>query len=412
MTARPLPAHRRRRAAAAASAFAALALTTVAAPPAVAAEGVDLPPVPTAVAPDKPCTAESPTVVTAVPWAQQALDLGHVGQLHQGAGVTVAVVGTGVSTTAPALSGRVTALGDGGSDCVGHGTFLAGLVAARPVPGQGFSGIAPQARILAARGTGPRGETDGGRLAAAITQAADAGAGVIAVGAFVTTDDPALRAAVSHALEKDAVVVATAAPENNATGPRDAPVRVYPAAQPGVIAVVGTGPGGARPQNAPRPERADLSAPGDVMVGIGPRGAGHWTASGSAEAAAVVAGAAALVRGYHPALTGPEVRARLLATAYPGEQPALDVYAAVSASRPAVSGSAPATGAGAGQSAAAPRTLEVPEGPTGHGAGRTAVLVAGAAGAVLLTALLLMAVVPRGRARRWRPGGSAGPSAP
>ncbi|MFD9358102.1 S8 family serine peptidase [Streptomyces sp. NPDC060031] len=400
MTARPpRQPHPSRRRQAVGAALAALVLTGAAAPHATAAEGVDLPPIATAVAPDKPCTAESATVVKAVPWAQQALNLAHVWQLGQGAGVTVAVVGTGVSTSAPALAGRVTALGDAGSDCAGHGTFLAGLVAARPAIGQGLSGIAPQARILAVRGTGVRGEPDAGRLAAAVTEAADAGAKVIVVGTFVAADTPALRAAVAHALEKDAVVVATAAPEHQAGASGDAPVRVYPAALPGVISVVDSAPGGERPQNAPVAEHADLSAPGDGMVGIGPKGDGHWTASGSAEAAAVVAGGAAVVRAYHPELTGPQVRARLLATAYPGAQPALDLYAAVSATEPP----------GAGTGTAAPAgTLRVPAATVDTGAGRTALLVAGGAGAVLLTALLLMAVVPRGRARRWRPGGSGG----
>ncbi|MGW0751104.1 S8 family serine peptidase [Streptomyces sp. NPDC002587] len=396
MRGRPSHTHR---GTAVAMVVAALALSAAPAPTATAADGVDLPPVPTAVAPDKPCTAGSATVVTAVPWAQQALNLAHVWQLGQGSGTTVAVVGTGVSTTAPALAGRVTALGDAGDDCVGHGTFLAGLVAARPGTGQGLSGVAPQSRILAVRGTGKHGEPDAERLAAAVTEAADAGAKVIVVGTFVATDTPALRAAVRHALDKDAVVVATAAPENNASGSRDTPLRVYPAALPEVIAVVDTGPGGERPQNAPQAERADLSAPGDVMVGIGPRGEGHWTASGSAEAAAVVGGAAALVRAYHPDLTGAQVRARLLATAYPGGQPALDVYAAVSATRPPAAGPGPS---------GPPGTLRVPVAATATGAGRTALLVAGVSGAVLLAALLLMAVVPRGRARRWRPGGSGG----
>lgn len=388
--ARPRPFTQRRWPAAAAGA---VLLTVAAVPSVAAADGIDLPPVPTAVDRDKPCTAASSTVARAVPWAQQSLDLTHVWKLGQGAGVTVAVVGTGVSGTAPTLSGQVSALGDAGTDCVGHGTFLAGLIAARPSAGQGFSGIAPRARILAVRGTGERGEPDAGRLAAGITAAADAGAKVIVVGTALAKETPALRAAVRHAVDKDALVVAPAAPETSS--PDAAPAPAYPAALPGVLSVVDTGPEGVRPQNAPVPERADLSAPGDGMVSVGPRGGGHWTASGSAEAAAVVGGAAALVRAYHPELTGAEVRDRLLATAYPGAQPALDVYAAVSAVQPPSARPERPVG---------PRTVAVPAAVVGGGARHTALLVAGGAAGVLVLSVVLMTVVPRGRARRWRPG--------
>ena len=51
-------------------------------------------------------------------------------RLADGGGVTVGVVDSGVGTAIPALGGRVTAVGDAGTDCVGHGSFAAGLIAA------------------------------------------------------------------------------------------------------------------------------------------------------------------------------------------------------------------------------------------------------------------------------------------
>ncbi|TJZ94947.1 hypothetical protein FCI23_52745 [Actinacidiphila oryziradicis] len=48
---------------------------------------------------------------------------GDAGQLRLG---IRQLLDTGVSVTAPALSGRVTALGSAGQDCVGHGSFVAG----------------------------------------------------------------------------------------------------------------------------------------------------------------------------------------------------------------------------------------------------------------------------------------------
>src|SRR5262249_28192896 len=60
---------------------------------------VRLPVIPTGLDPQalKGCTKASPTVAHTVPWAQQSLELLRAGQLSSGAGVTVAVVDTGVS---------------------------------------------------------------------------------------------------------------------------------------------------------------------------------------------------------------------------------------------------------------------------------------------------------------------------
>lgn len=73
--------------------------------------------------------------------------------------MTVGVVDTGVSSSAPALKGRITAVGDAGTDCVGHGTFVAGLVGAAVADGVRFAGVAQQARILAVRGSDARGRS-------------------------------------------------------------------------------------------------------------------------------------------------------------------------------------------------------------------------------------------------------------
>ncbi|WP_219818817.1 S8 family serine peptidase, partial [Streptomyces sp. SM5] len=62
--------------------------------------------------------------------------------------VTVAVIDTGVASSAAALKGRVTSRGEGGEDCVGHGTFVANLVAGAGGGTPGLSGVAPRARVL------------------------------------------------------------------------------------------------------------------------------------------------------------------------------------------------------------------------------------------------------------------------
>ena len=78
--------------------------------------------------------------------------------LATGAGVTVAVVDSGVDRVHPQLAGRVLAGadlldpgGDGGRDCAGHGTGVASIIAAAPRPDVAFRGLAPGARILPVR---------------------------------------------------------------------------------------------------------------------------------------------------------------------------------------------------------------------------------------------------------------------
>lgn len=74
-----------------------------------------------------------------------------------GAGVTVAVIDTGVdaSPRVPAEPGGdfVDQAGNGLSDCDAHGTLTASIIAGRPAPTDGFVGVAPDARLLSLRQT-------------------------------------------------------------------------------------------------------------------------------------------------------------------------------------------------------------------------------------------------------------------
>ncbi|MFK8908917.1 S8 family serine peptidase [Streptomyces sp. YS-3] len=374
----------------------AAALAATAALPAHAAFGADpgvtLPGMPERIAPDQKCTSFAGRPLADAPWTRHALDLDRVWQLSRGQGVTIAVIGTGVSDAPAVLRGRVRALGEAGTDCVGRGTFLAGIAAGAALPGEGFSGIAPQAEVLAVRGTGVRGEPDAARLADGIGQAARAGADVIAVSAPLDGADARVRSALSAAARADALVVVPAAADSAPPGGAQAPPAPAPPQQ--ALAVVDTAPGGSRADTTPRFTRADLSAPGGALVGPGPVGDGKWTGSGSSLAAAVTAGTAALVRAYHPELSAARVRERLLRTAYPGELPALDPYGAVAG---AASGPAP----GPVATADAVRLRAAPDTSAPR---HTALLVAGGSAGVALLVALLAVVVPRGRRRGWRPG--------
>ena len=295
-------------------------------------------------------------------------------------GVLVAVVDSGVAPH-PRLAGGVTDGGDfvGGrsarADCDGHGTAVAGLVAAVPGPDDGVVGVAPGARILAVRADSSWYRTadgadagDEATLARAVRAAADEpGVGVItlAIAAcrpaaeLVGGISPALgalRAAVREAADRGVVVVAAAGnvgPACPANDPAQAALRVVTVPSPAwfsddVLAVGSL-------DDAGRPDPTSLAGPwvrlaasGRVPAALDARSAGltaDLTLPGSAPspvvgtsfAAARVAGAAALVRARFPTMPAREVVDRLVRTAAPveGSPGALDVPAALAGTRPA-----------------------------------------------------------------------------
>jgi membrane-anchored mycosin MYCP len=266
------------------------------------------------------CVGVSRAVQTAVPWAQQQFRPTSVWGLTKGAGQTVAVLDSGVSAAAPALAGAVlpglnTSTGHSAdTDCAGHGTFVAGLIAGHPTAGSGFTGLAPQARILPVNVINANGDATAAAVAAGIRYAVSHGATIIDVCPAQTSGpSPALQAAVAYAQASNVLVIAAV----NAGGVNGANQVSYPAAYPGVIAVTAVDAGGTPQAAAGAGVQPTLAGPGYEVTSIGPLGPGEVTASGTALATGFVAGTAALVRSYYPGLSAARVAARMEATADP-----------------------------------------------------------------------------------------------
>jgi membrane-anchored mycosin MYCP len=362
------------------------------------------------------CTSSPPAanVIADVPWPQVRYDLAALSQVSQGAGVTVAVLDSGVDTVNPQLAGQVVAggdmldsTGDGRTDCVGHGTAVASIIAARPMPGAGLSGLAPAARILAIRvsdridnGEGVTGSGDLQDLVDGIKEAVRRRPGVMNLSISTTADNPDLRAAIQSALDADIVVVAAAGNYHDRGDPRP-----YPASYDGVVGVGGIGADGQRVAKSQVGSYVDIVAPGDAVIGAAP-GSGHVTNQGTSFATPFVAATAALIRAKWPQLDRAEVVRRLLATADPaaGARPSPDYgYGVVNPMRaltellPPVAGVAaitptPVVQPGLGRLSQRPA-------PTALALGAAAVLVLSAAGVVTVAIAM-----PAGRRRRWRPG--------
>jgi membrane-anchored mycosin MYCP len=273
---------------------------------------------PTPTSTDQNCAAPPVTTDPSVPWPQVQLAPQQVWPLTTGAGVTVAVVDSGVDGHSPQLAGRVLRgldvinPGDGpaNTDCYGHGTFVAGIIAAAPTAGTGFAGVAPGATILPIRAANNAQDGTADLLATGIRDAVDDGASVINLSASTTTPDQHLAAAVRYAQAHNVLIVAAAA--NDAQDGDPVP---YPAALPGVLGVGAVDSSGARADFSQTGPYVSLVAPGVNVISVGPGGGGQWQGSGTSYAAPFVAGVAALVRAYRPHLSAAQVLHRLLATA-------------------------------------------------------------------------------------------------
>ncbi|GHF52412.1 type VII secretion-associated serine protease mycosin [Streptomyces morookaense] len=340
-------------------------------------------------------------------WALDALHVQDAWRTTKGAGITVAVLDTGVDEGHPDLRGRVLP----GKDFIGfgaapgdrawarHGTAMAGIIAGRghgQEDGDGVVGVAPEARILPVRviledndPARPKARSSrGGALAAGIRWAADHGADVInlSLGDDSDTAHPEAGedAAVQYALAKGAVVVASAG-----NGGEHGDHVSYPAAYPGVIAVTAVDRYGNRAAFSTSRWYAAVSAPGvDVVIADPDRR--YYEGWGTSAASAFVSGCVALIRAAHPGLSPVQVRRLLAATAQ--DAPAggrndgvgaglVDAAAAVAdASRPGREDVVPRT-YGARYFGAGP--LPRPSG-SGDNGPRTAAVLAGVAGMLLL----------------------------
>jgi type VII secretion-associated serine protease mycosin len=242
--------------------------------------------------------------------------------------VVVAVLDTGVRANHPDLQGKVLrgrSFVPGVSstdDDNGHGTAVAGLIAARTDDGQGMAGVGWNTRVLPVKVLDREGVGTDGSVAAGIVWAADQGAQVINLSLGGPDASPVLADAVRYARERGSVVVAAAGNEGSG-------VRQYPAAIPDVVAVGATDAAGRLADFSNHGEWIDLVAPGfDVVTTVTEAffDQPYAALDGTSFAAPLVAGGAALVRARYPAWTPSQVEARLRTTARDAGPRGIDPY--------------------------------------------------------------------------------------
>src|SRR5271157_1721459 len=277
----------------------------------------------------------SGTTIQAREWWLPGLHVTQAWRTTEGAGITVAVLGTGVAAGHPDLAGSVSTGPDftgsgrtaGGPFWGIDGTEVAGVIAGHghgTGREAGILGIAPAAKILSIRVSLEYNDplnSDAAiarRLPAAIaegiTYAVDHGARVIdlpldpGTAGLTGQGDPAAaggsraeQAAVTYALRQNVVLVAPAG--DDALGPG---LVNYPAAYPGVIAVGAVARDGQLAPFSSRHSYVSLTAPGvDLMAAAPPDD--YARISSTSVSSGMVAGVAALIRSRFPHLTVAQV---------------------------------------------------------------------------------------------------------
>lgn len=379
------------------------------------------PPPEVCAAPPAPVPEDGQAVAGAGDWPQGQFRYREVWRYSWGEGVTVAVVDSGVQADHPALVGRVSqgwdvtsgqVVPDDGTDCAGHGTQVAALIAGNP--DRGVPGIAPGAQILPIRqswgvdeqGQRRRGSVD--HLIAALRAAVDAHARVINVSVTASGLTPeqqqALTEVVRDAADQRLLIVAAAGNHSeNPSGP------VWPAALaerfPNVVTVAGTAPDGTVDPDSITGPAVTVTAPG-AQVPCPLLGGGATTCRGTSYAAPFVAGLAALLLAQDPDLTPADVVERITRTAdsLPPPLPNPEIgFGAVNPLR------AVSADLGGGQVLAGSTQVPFRPGPpAAQPTSRRDVLVLTVGAAFVSGVVALGAVLaPRGRRRGWRPAGGA-----
>ena len=273
-----------------------------------------------------PVHAASTDPLLSQQWGIFAIGADRAWATTTGQGVIVAVVDSGSGPhpdlaenllTGHSFFGSVESQDGTDIDGSGHGSHVAGIIAAVANNGIGGSGVAPRAKVLPIQVLDQAGQGDARDVAAGVRYAADNGAKVINLSLGGAAESSSLSQAIAYANDKGALVVAAAGNGGASDKPK------WPASLDLTLAVTAVDQSNNATSFDQRGDYIDIAAPGANVVSTAK--GDYVTLSGTSMAAGFVAGAAALLFAAEPRVTNAQVRDILLRTATDIGDPGRDV---------------------------------------------------------------------------------------
>jgi len=255
-------------------------------------------------------------------WAVDRIGLRRAWDVTTGsASVTVAVIDTGVAAGHPDLKGKVLPGIDvvnddeDASDDHGHGTHVAGTVAAASNNRLGVTGVAWGVKVLPVKVLGAGGSGGTCDVLMGIVEAVRAGAHVLNLSLGVVSPCPlAFKAAVTYATSEKRLIVASSGNDGRQGGASAAPANCD-----GVLGVGATNSADKPTDFSTFGPQVDVAAPGENILSTTydpkKRTYGYEFWSGTSMAAPHVAGLAALIRSKHADWTPEQIAAAITDTA-------------------------------------------------------------------------------------------------
>lgn len=248
-------------------------------------------------------------------WALGTIAAYDAWDITTGGPIVIAVIDTGVDANHPELAGRVLSGfnaitgSPNASDDNGHGTAVAGIIAASGDNGEGIAGLCWGCVILPIKACLSNGRCRDSSVISAIRWATDNGARIINLSLGGSSPSPALQEAVRYANERGVLIVAASGNER-----AEGNTPNYPAAYAEALAVGATGYSDEVTGFSNTGDFIDLVAPGiDIATTI--PGNGYALATGTSFASPFVSGAAALIMTLRPDLSNSDVRCVLAISA-------------------------------------------------------------------------------------------------
>jgi hypothetical protein len=232
--------------------------------------------------------------------------------ITQGAGITIAILDTGVDSIHPDLASNIVPgwnFYNNNSDTSpvhGHGTAVAGSAAAITHNEIGVASVAGKAKIMPLRvSTNDGGFSTDSVIVQSLIYAADHGARVANISYGSMTSSPAIRSAAQYMKDKNGLVVVGAGNTSN--------LESY-SATTAMIPVAATDESDAKASFSSYGDFVALSAPGKSIYTTW-SGNQYWSVAGTSFSSPIVAGVIALMMAANPSLSSAEIENLLFSTA-------------------------------------------------------------------------------------------------